>query len=112
MGPATVTLRSAQALEPPDPPETFDRPRVDDEDTPARIDYDERFAWDRRKPRRRAVAVCLCTRWSRCLILLLAGQALFHYPRRDRRAVPAAKPALVRACATVGCTIRRCATSR
>jgi predicted Zn finger-like uncharacterized protein len=106
MGPATVTLRSSQALLPNEPPEAIERTRDDDDsESPARVDYDDRFAWTRPKPRRPVVAVAYALAIP-LLILLLAGQALFHFRDAIAAQFPAAKPALVRACATVGCTIQ------
>jgi len=99
-GPPTVTLRSAQALEPPEPPETFERSW---EETP-RIDYDQRFAWDKRKPRRRAAAVAYALAIP-LLVLLLVGQLVFHYRDAIAAQVPSMKPLLVRGCAAVGCKI-------
>ncbi len=107
LGPPTVTLRSAQALQPAVtvapaavPPTAATKPDEDIDE----IAYEERFAWSRRKKERRgsalaAVAVPL-------LMLLLAGQVVFHY--RDWIAAhwPSAKPLLARACEPLGCVVR------
>jgi predicted Zn finger-like uncharacterized protein len=103
LGPPTVTLRDAQALEPALPPPEPAAKRADEEPI-TEISYDERFAWAKPdKPRRArgplyAVAIPV-------LVLALAVQALFHF--RDAIAAfwPAAGPALARACGVVGCTI-------
>lgn len=115
-GPLTVTLRSAHALEPvpgPDAPEMARaapappapasvRPAVADTEP---VDYDHRFAWDR--PRRRSRAANLA--WGlglAALALLLVGQLLVHYRDSIVAHVPAARPLVVRLCATLGCTTR------
>jgi predicted Zn finger-like uncharacterized protein len=117
LGPPTVTLRSAQALEPAPEPlgESDDRAESTaaaapgDTETAASADseaaYAARFSWQqRRKPHRAstwvyAIAIPL-------LVLLLAGQAVFHF--RDAIAAhwPATKPALIGLCATAGCVVR------
>ena len=118
-GPPTVTLRDAQALRPAhEEAETgggvatatstaTKAPAldVDDDDATAGVDYDSRFAWDRPRPRPRAL------RWLYMagipvLLLLLVGQALFHF--RDAMAAhwPQARPLLIRMCAATGCAIR------
>lgn len=117
MGPPTVTLRAAHALEPaPDAEEDHGRRMQaaseddladnDSEDEPdAEAAYAARFAWQEKRTRRHlpawvyAIAVPL-------LVTLLAGQALFHF--RDAVAAhwPTTKPTLNRICATVGCELR------
>jgi predicted Zn finger-like uncharacterized protein len=106
-GPPTVTLRSAQALLPTSSDSVA--AAAPEADTPAPRTSAE--AGDDGKPtarsqRRRpfpqavqAVAVPL-------LILLLVGQAAFHF--RDTLAArwPALNPALVRMCAALGCSVR------
>ena len=96
-GPPTVTLRSARALDPPPPPETS-VPEPDD------VDYENRFAWDRKKPRRARTG--LYAALVPILLLALVLQAVFHF--RDVIAAnwPGSKPLLVRACAVAGCEIR------
>lgn len=104
LGPPTVTLRDARALEPaPPPPGPSAAPA--DEEPITEISYDERFAWAKPgKPRRArgplyAAAIPV-------LVLALAAQALFQF--RDAIAAfwPAAKPALARMCAVAGCAIQ------
>ncbi len=97
-GPPTVTLRSARALDPPPP----DVPPPHPENA---VDYENRFAWDTRRPRSRLWTV-LGAIGIPLLILALLAQALFHF--RDTLAAnsPTLKPMLVRACAAIGCTIQ------
>lgn len=103
MGPPTVTLRSAQALEVPDAPPgpaLAAPPKIADE-----IPYEDRFSRAARSPPRRARAVVYAIAVA-LLIVLIAAQAAYHF--RDAVAAhwPAAQPALARACSVVGCTIR------
>lgn len=117
MGPPTVTLRAAHALEPAPlasegsehRAETAVEAEEDDPDLDEGADpeaaYAARFAWQEKRTRRGlpawvyAVAVPL-------LVTLLAGQALFHF--RDAVAAhwPTTKSTLSRLCATVGCELR------
>jgi len=108
LGPPTVTLRSARALEPAparDADSVAARTTTDEDDEPEPApDYENRFAWDKPRQRRRrswlyAIAIPL-------LVVVLVGQALFHF--RDALAAhwPATRPALSRICAMSGCTIR------
>ena len=95
-GPPTVTLRSARALDPPPP----------DEPPPERVvDYENRFAWAKKKAPSRLWAV-LGMIAIPGLAIALVLQALFHF--RDALAAhsPATKPMLTRACALVGCAIQ------
>ena len=102
LGPPTVTLRNAQALEPIEPQP---RPATPAGEDVREIAYEERFAWA--KPNRRsrssgtlyAIAIPL-------LLLLLATQLLVHY--RDAVAAhwPATKPLLAGLCDVAGCAIR------
>jgi predicted Zn finger-like uncharacterized protein len=100
LGPPTVTLRSARALDPPPPPPEAPPPKAD-----SAVDYENRFAWENKRPRSRlwvivgGIAIPV-------LVLALVAQALFHF--RDTLAAnsPTLKPALVRTCAVVGCTIQ------
>ncbi len=105
LGPPTVTLRNAQALEPvPQHDEAPTAIPARDEDM-TEIAYEERFAWANPRKKRRSwgalygVAIPL-------LLLLLVAQMLFHY--RDAVAAywPAARPTLTRLCDVAGCAIR------
>ena len=102
LGPPTVTLRSARSLEPP-PPMTSE-PEVPPPVVAPQPDYENRFAWGRNKPRRSLTGLYAVA--IPALLLLLVGQAAFHF--RDALAArwPGTKPALLRMCATAGCTIR------
>jgi predicted Zn finger-like uncharacterized protein len=100
-GPPTVTLRSARSLDPPPPPTPPPEeppPRADE------VDYENRFAWDRKKPRRPRTA--LYAALVPVLMLTLVLQSVFHF--RDVIAAnwPGAKPLLSKACAVAGCEIR------
>jgi predicted Zn finger-like uncharacterized protein len=114
LGPPTVTLRSARALEPPpsDAPVQAREPSFGREAGPrAEVEpdsdrYGQRFRWepherlpDRRRRLLYAAAIPI-------LCLLLAGQGLFHYRDAVAARWPGAKPALVRMCAAAGCSIR------
>jgi len=96
-GPPTVTLRSARALDPPPPPEA-------PPPAPAEVDYENRFAWDKRKQQRSRTG--LYAALVPILMLALVLQSVFHF--RDVIAAnwPGAKPLLSRACAVAGCEIR------
>jgi predicted Zn finger-like uncharacterized protein len=111
LGPPTVTLRNAQALEPPpdvDPRDIgaeSDAGFVETEPSSAEANYAARFSWQEKKTRRR-VPGWLYAASVPLLLLLLAGQTLFHF--RDAIAAhwPRTKPALIRLCATAGCEVR------
>ena len=117
LGPPTVTLRSAHALEPSPPsdeggPQRRIEPSVEagpaDDENGDGIEpeaaYAARFSWQEKRVRRRLPGWVYATAVP-LLVLLLAGQALFHF--RDAIAAhwPTAKPALVRLCAATGCQL-------
>ena len=117
LGPPTVTLRSAHALEPSPPsdeegPERRAEPSVDsapaDDEVTDGADrestYAARFSWQEKRIRRGLPAWLYATAVP-LLVLLLAGQALFHF--RDAIAAhwPTTKPALIRLCAATGCQL-------
>jgi predicted Zn finger-like uncharacterized protein len=95
LGPPTVTLRSARALDPPPPP-------ASSEAAPA-IDYENRFS-DDRKPSR----LWTTLGWIAVpvLVLGLLLQAVFHFRDALAAHLPATKPLLTRACALAGCAVR------
>jgi len=108
LGPPTVTLRSSRALDPAPPPSPEpERPRVPEpafaED--AEVDYENRFAWEKRKPRSRlwqvagAVGIPL-------LAVLLVVQALVHFRDALAAHLPWTRPVLAQMCALTGCAIR------
>ncbi|MCC7328244.1 MAG: DUF3426 domain-containing protein [Burkholderiales bacterium] len=96
LGPPTVTLRSAHALDPPpeEPP-----PSV------VHSDYENRFAWEKKKAPSRVWNI---VGWIAvpALVVLLVLQGLFHFRDVLAAHLPASKPALVRLCAVAGCAIR------
>lgn len=114
LGPPTVTLRSAQALEPS--PSTIDasedrtEPNIRDEIAEPDAEdsgasYASRFSLQEQRERRRVpawlYAIAIPT-----LVVLLGGQALFHF--RDAIAAhwPRTKPALTSMCVAAGCELR------
>jgi predicted Zn finger-like uncharacterized protein len=106
MGPPTVTLRSAQALQPatPEPPPAAPAAPADEAPV-SQIAYEERFAWAKPdKPRKPAGPLYAAA--IPVLVVALGAQLLFQF--RDAIAAhwPAAKPALARACDVAGCSIR------
>lgn len=114
LGPPTVTLRSAQALQPA-PEDSAERPEpsvrgsraepVEAAQPKSEIAYATRFAWQEKKQRRRLPAWAYAAMLP-VLVLLLAAQALFHF--RDAIAAhwPMTKPALIRLCAVARCEVR------
>lgn len=103
LGPPTVTLRNAQALEPIEPPPA---PRRDAAAEDVReIAYEERFAWAKPKRKVRSFGALYATAIP-LLVLLLAAQLLFHYRDAFAARWPATKPLLSQLCDVAGCTIR------
>jgi predicted Zn finger-like uncharacterized protein len=98
-GPATVTLRSAAALDPPPQPIARE-PAAPPPDT----DYENRFAWNRRKPS--GVLNVLLGIAAPLLILALLLQAALHFRDAVAAQWPASKPFLAKMCAVTGCAIR------
>lgn len=110
LGPPTVTLRSAQALELPGiaPAAALAAAVTGDTREAGDIDevpYEDRFSRQKRKAPRRVRAVLYAIAIA-FLVALIAAQAVFHF--RDAIAAhwPAAQPALTRVCSLAGCTIR------
>ena len=117
LGPPTVTLRNAQALQPAPAADDEDDGRVEPsrnatatDDEPrdfaaAEAAYAARFSWQDRQNRRRLPMWVYATSVP-VLVLLLAGQALFHF--RDAIAAhwPRTKPGLITLCAAAGCQLR------
>jgi predicted Zn finger-like uncharacterized protein len=103
LGPPTVTLRSAHALQPAVTVAPAAASAVEPAEDIDEIAYEERFAWSKRRRKRRgtvaeAVAIPL-------LVLLLAAQVALHW--RDRIAAhwPASKPVLTQLCRPLGCRV-------
>jgi predicted Zn finger-like uncharacterized protein len=116
LGPPTVTLRNAHALEPaPAPGEATDEdlePSMaaspGDETSSsagAEASYAARFSWQEKRTRRWLPAWIYALAIP-VLVLTLAAQALFHF--RDAIAAhwPTTKPALITLCAAAGCEVR------
>jgi hypothetical protein len=115
LGPPTVTLRNAHALEPAPASgtgaadaavateEDVDGPEEDD--VAAEAAYAARFSWQEKKARR-GLPGWLYASALPILVLLLGAQALFHF--RDAIAAhwPRTKPALTTLCAAAGCQLR------
>ena len=116
LGPPTVTLRNAHALHPAPatgqgddrPVEPEDETTTDDEPhdfASAAAAYAARFSWQE-KPNRRRLPMWAYVASVPVLVLLLTGQALFHF--RDAIAAhwPKTKPALITLCGAAGCELR------
>jgi predicted Zn finger-like uncharacterized protein len=116
LGPPTVTLRNAHALEPAptdDGPDGRAEPSVaaaladaePRDSTDPEGAYAERFSWQEKRTRRwlpgwvYATAVPL-------LVLLLAGQAMFHFRDAIASHWPGTRPALIKLCLAAGCEVR------
>lgn len=109
-GPLTVTLRSAHALEPVTADTAVAEARAADADkaeTPPepRVDYDQRFAWDRPRGRPRAVTLAYLAGFL-LLVALLAAQLVWHYRDLVAAHFPTTRPTLDRMCSVAGCTIK------
>jgi predicted Zn finger-like uncharacterized protein len=114
LGPPTMTLRSARALDPPPPevaPSVYREPsfRLVDEPAP-REDVQDDFT-DRLETKRIRRHARYPARWPMAvatglLVVLLVGQALFHFRDALAARFPAAKPALVKLCEAARCSIR------
>jgi predicted Zn finger-like uncharacterized protein len=115
LGPPTVTLRSAHALQPAPAAETVEAPDAADDESEERDDardqaaaeaaYAARFSWQEQATRRRLPSWVYASAIP-VLVLILAAQALFHF--RDAIAAhwPKTKPALASMCAAAGCQLR------
>jgi len=113
LGPPTVTLRSAHALQPApsaqeDAPEAADEKEDPDEErepSSAEAAYAARFSWQEQAQRRRIPSWVYASAIP-VLVVILGGQALFHF--RDAIAAhwPGTKPALTSMCAAAGCQLR------
>ena len=113
LGPPTVTLRNAHALEPaPTDGESAEASESAEEDdergrdlAAAEAVYAARFSWQEKKVRRRLPAWVYAGAVP-VLVALLGGQGLFHF--RDAIAAhwPRTKPALATLCAAAGCELR------
>jgi len=111
LGPPTITLRNASDLRSAaEPVPTRAQPSASpgapaSPAPPSReIAYEERFSWARQHRRRRANAFYAFG--IPLLLVLLAGQALFHFRDLVAARWPATRPALARACAVLGCVVQ------
>lgn len=110
-GPPTVTLRPARALRPADEPPPARTTTSPASSTPATApqpagpdtDWENRFAWDKPRERRRGPWIGT---GAVLLALLLAGQAVWHFRDAIAAHFPATRPVLVRMCEIAGCAIR------
>lgn len=101
LGPPTITLRDARALEPIALPSSQEAPAAAMPD----VAYDDRFT----PPPGRRSRLLRTLGYATAIVVLLvliAAQAVHHF--RDAIAAhwPATRPALVRLCAVAGCTVR------
>ena len=113
LGPPTVTLRNAHALEPASSDgqgaEASEPAEHEDEEArdlaAAEAAYAARFSWQEKKVRR-SLPAWVYAGAVPVLVALLASQALFHF--RDAIAAhwPRTKPALATLCAAAGCELR------
>jgi predicted Zn finger-like uncharacterized protein len=113
LGPPTVTLRDSQALEPAPDPDVDQRVepaivaplRRDASAEDTESEYASRFSWQEKRERR-GVPSWIYGMLVPVLVLLFAGQALFHF--RDAIAAhwPKSKPVLITLCAAAGCQVR------
>jgi predicted Zn finger-like uncharacterized protein len=110
LGPPTVTLRDARALEPAPPAAREPEPQpesalpIEEATAAAEIAYEDRFA-PVVKPSSRRLRVVLYAIAIVVLVLLIVGQAIFHF--RDAIAAhwPPARPVLQAFCDAAGCAI-------
>lgn len=106
LGPPTVTLRSAQALEAPAEAAVATGAAADaSREAVTEIAYEERFSWEKRKKQGRSLSALYAIAIP-VLVLMLVAQTVFHF--RDAVAAhwPSTKPALVALCEATGCAIR------
>jgi predicted Zn finger-like uncharacterized protein len=114
LGPPTMTLRSARALDPPPPevaPPVYREPsfRLVDEPEPRAEVHDDsadRFATKRTRRHARHRARWPMAIATGLLVVLLVGQAVFHFRDALAARFPAARPALAKLCEAARCSIR------
>jgi predicted Zn finger-like uncharacterized protein len=116
LGPPTVTLRSAHALQPAPAPAGAEAAVSEEEEeaeegdeasdqAAAEAAYAARFSWQEQAKKRR-IPNWVYASAIPVLVLILATQTLFHF--RDAIAAhwPRTKPALASMCAAAGCNLR------
>jgi predicted Zn finger-like uncharacterized protein len=101
LGPATVTLRDAQALE----TAPAERSAATDDDEAAVNSYDDRFSSTSRQMPQRKRTVALGTGIV-LLVVAIVAQATFHFRDMIAARWPQLRPALVGMCNVAGCAIR------
>jgi predicted Zn finger-like uncharacterized protein len=107
LGPPTVTLRNAHALQDarPERGDAGAQEKAPPEEEISEIAYEERFAWARPSKRRRSSNALLGVSIP-VLVIALFAQLLIHYRDAVAARWPATKPALTRACDIAGCAIK------
>lgn len=116
LGPPTVTLRDARALEPPpdaregakrdvEPGAGMD-PDAGEAETAlnAEAAYAARFSWQEKR-RRHWMPTWVYALALPLLLLLLGGQVLFHFGSAIAAYWPKTKPGLIRVCSSLGCEV-------
>lgn len=93
LGPPTMTLRVAHA------------PTVAPLAPTSVASYDQRFSWAQQERRRRRGATIAYAVGVPLLLLLLGGQAAYHFRDVIAARWPVTKPLLVRVCTLAGCTV-------
>jgi predicted Zn finger-like uncharacterized protein len=104
LGPPTVALRNAQALEPPPriPPEALGMPTGE---SVAEIHFEDRFSSAKARGPQRAQIIASAIAIV-FLVSLILAQAVLHFRDTIVARWPAARPVLVRLCEVAGCAIR------
>lgn len=103
LGPPTVTLRDAQALEVP-PVTQASATSAAAADEVAEVSYEDRFSSAPRPPSRaRTIAFAAAIA---VMVLAIIAQGVFHFRDSIAAQWPQGRPALVAVCKVAGCTIR------
>ena len=106
LGPPTVTLRNARALEPaPAPGEAAPPAAAVVKPAEPEVDYDHRFAWERPRRISRAAIVGFALAVV-ALTLLFVVQATHHFRDAIAARFPALRPVVAAMCGVIGCEVR------